>query len=111
MVWDFAINPLPIIATPSSGTDEATRCRVICGSRFGSVWRTGRQGSCAGKSPSNLLPSSGQRVQCEIHSTPHLANPWEALAHSPRENSRPQILPRGWKGEEPADAGWTYISF
>jgi 5-deoxy-glucuronate isomerase len=29
----------------------------------------------------------------------------------PHENSRPQILSRGWKRVEPADAGWTYISF
>ncbi|HZA15678.1 MAG TPA: 5-deoxy-glucuronate isomerase [Pseudonocardiaceae bacterium] len=29
----------------------------------------------------------------------------------PRDSSRPQILSRGWKRVEPADAGWTYISF
>src|SRR5215213_2962176 len=33
MVWDLAISPLPIMATPSSGTGEVTCCRVIRNSR------------------------------------------------------------------------------
>src|SRR3954452_22621580 len=67
MVWDLAISPLPIMATPSSGTGEVTCCRVIHNSRS---WAHSGAGGGVGRAPSDFstsLPCGGHCVRLTIH--------------------------------------------
>src|ERR671920_2036081 len=124
MVCDLAIRPLPIMATPSSGTGEVTCCRVIEDSRS-----EANPGLAGGRIESErlneFLPCHGHCVRQTIHCTlPRDKQPrtpgltslaWAQATHRRMEGARrmstPAILGKGWSRIEPADAGWTFISF